>query len=99
MECEPAFAVLGVSQSQQVRICDLSVRFMASGKVTTPYFLRNLAASCHFTHAGESHLVNGFRPGKREQSVTKKLFHAVFLLVVLSGLAAARTCKTWARMV
>ena len=63
---------------------------MASEKVTTPYFFNNLAGFCHFTHAGESYLVNGIKPGKRERSVTRKLLHAFVLLAGLSALAAAK---------
>jgi YHS domain-containing protein len=58
--------------------------------VTKPYFFNNLAGFCHFTRAGESYLVNGIKPGKRERSVTRKLLHAFVLLAGLSASAAAK---------
>ena len=61
-----------------------------SGKVTTPYSFDNLRDSCHFGGSGESHVVHGLRPGKRERSVTKKLLHAFVLLAGLSALAAGK---------
>ena len=66
------------------------MRCVASEKVTTPYFFNNLAGSCHFTSAGESHLIHGPKYGKRERSVTRKLLRAFVLLAGLSALAAAK---------
>ena len=58
--------------------------------MTKPYFFNNLAGSCHFTRVGESYLLSGIKPGKREQSVTRKLLHAFVLLAGLSASAAAK---------